>query len=85
MLPTQRSRVLLEDGPFRFTRNPLYVGLILFYAGISFGMRAVWPLLFLPIVVIALHHLAILPEEHYLEHRFGDEYRAYKARVHRWI
>lgn len=85
MIPTYPSRAMLVDGPFRFTRNPLYVGLVLLYAGISLGTSTAWPLLFLPIIVIALHHLAILPEERYLEHRYGDEYRAYKTRVRRWI
>lgn len=85
MLPSRRNRVLITDGPFRFTRNPLYVGLVLFYTGACFPIGAVWPLFFQPGVVALLHWIVILPEEHNLERRFGDDYRAYKAQVHRWV
>lgn len=85
MLPARRSRVLLTDGPFKFTRNPLYLGLVLLYAGVCLAAAAVWPLLFLPVVVALLHWIVILSEEDDLESRFGDDYRAYKARVSRWV
>jgi len=85
MLPRRRNRVLIVGGPFKFTRNPLYVGLVLLYAGICFSTGAIWPLLFMPIVVALLHWLVILPEEDYLEKRFSNEYRAYKALVRRWL
>jgi len=85
MLFLRRSRALVVDGPFKFTRNPLYIGFALFYAGISLGVSAGWPLLFLPIIIMGLHYFAILPEERYLEYRHGAEYRAFKSRVHRWL
>ncbi len=85
MLPARRSRALITGGPFRLTRNPLYLGLVLLYAGVCLAAGAGWPLLFLPVVVALLHWFVILPEEAYLESRFGDDYRAYKARVHRWV
>ncbi|MFA7257829.1 MAG: isoprenylcysteine carboxylmethyltransferase family protein [Kiritimatiellales bacterium] len=85
MLPARRNRALITGGPFRFTRNPLYLGLVLLYAGVCLAAAAVWPLLFLPVVVALLHWIVILPEEKYLEDRFGDDYRAYKARVRRWV
>jgi protein-S-isoprenylcysteine O-methyltransferase Ste14 len=85
MLPARRSRALITTGPFQLTRNPLYLGLVLLYGSICLIAGAVWPLLFLPVTVALLHRVVIRPEEAYLEHRFGDEYRAYKARVRRWV
>ncbi len=85
MLPRSKSRVLIVNGPFKFTRNPIYAGLSLLYAGISLGTSSFWLLIFLPIIIIALHYFVILPEEHYLESRFSEEYRAYKNRVRRWV
>jgi protein-S-isoprenylcysteine O-methyltransferase Ste14 len=85
MLPARRSRALITGGPFRVTRNPLYLGLVLLYAGVCLAAGAGWPLLFLPIVVALLHWIVIRPEEAYLESRFGDDYRAYRARVRRWV
>lgn len=85
MLPNQRARALIVDGPFRFTRNPLYVGLILFYAGASFCISAAWPIVLLPVVVIGLRFLAISPEERYLKKTFNGAYHAYMGRVRRWL
>ena len=85
MLYTRRSRVLIADGPFRFTRNPLFVGLMLLYAGVCFVTGGPWPLVFLPIVVALLHWVVIVPEERYLEDQFGDEYRVYRTHVRRWL
>lgn len=82
---TSRSRVLILQGPFRYTRNPLFLGLLLLYAGTCFAVCMPWPLLFLPLVVALLHWVVILPEERFLEDRFGGEYRLYKLRVRRWI
>lgn len=85
MLPIRAARVLIMDGPFRITRNPLYLGLILLCAGISFGLVALWPLLALPGAILWVQHAAILPEERYLAEHFGDEYREYQKRVPRWL
>lgn len=54
MRPASRSRSLIVDGPFRFNKNPLYVGVVLLYAGLSLVASAGWPLIFLPIIVISL-------------------------------
>ena len=85
MLHSRRSRALIVNGPFAYTRNPLYLSLVLFYAGFSFVASAVWPMLLLPIAVLGLHFLAIIPEEGYLEGTYGNQYRTYKARVRRWL
>ena len=79
------SRTLIVDGPFRFTRNPLFVGLMLVYAGVCFATGTPWPLLFLPVVIALLHWVVIVPEERSLEDQFGDEYRAYRTHVRRWL
>lgn len=85
MLPNHRSRKLLVKGPFCYTRNPLYLGIILLYAGIAFGTGSVWSLLFLPLVIIWLYYVAILPEEKKLEQQFGEKYIRYKKSVPRWL
>jgi protein-S-isoprenylcysteine O-methyltransferase Ste14 len=85
VLPFRPSSVFVADGPFRFSRNPIYVGFIVAYAGIALLCRAVWPLIFLPFVVVAIRRTAIAKEEAYLERRFGAQYLEYKVRVRRWL
>ena len=75
----------MVTGPFRLTRNPLFVGLLLLYSGVCLVAGTPWPLLFLPVVVALLHRIVILPEERFLEDRFGNKYRDYKGRVRRWL
>jgi protein-S-isoprenylcysteine O-methyltransferase Ste14 len=83
--PDLPSTALVTDGPFRFTRNPLYVGLTLMYAGIALLIPAVWPLLLLIAVLLVMQWGVIAREERYLERKFGEAYRAYLGRVRRWI
>jgi protein-S-isoprenylcysteine O-methyltransferase Ste14 len=71
--------------PYRFTRNPMYLGLALLQVGLAMVTNALWPLLTLPLVMVAVRRLVIDREERYLETKFGEEYRAYKARVRRWL
>ena len=85
VLPFRPSSVFVADGPFRYSRNPIYVGFIAAYAGIALLCRAVWPLIFLPFVVVAIRQMAIAKEEAYLERRFGAQYLEYKVRVRRWL
>lgn len=85
LLPNHRSRALLVKGPFRYTRNPLYLGIIFLYIGIAFGTGSIWSLLLLPLVILWLHYGAILPEEKSLEQQFGNEYIRYKKSVRRWL
>lgn len=79
------SAALVTSGPYRFSRNPLYLGLVLLYAGCAtlFAIVWAWPLL-IPLVIYTQMGV-ILPEERYLERTFGDGYLAYKARVWRWL
>jgi protein-S-isoprenylcysteine O-methyltransferase Ste14 len=83
--PMKPTSALVIRGPYRFTRNPMYVGLTTLYLGGTLLLNDPWPLAFLPVVIALLQRYVIAREEAYLERKFGDEYRAYKARVRRWI
>jgi protein-S-isoprenylcysteine O-methyltransferase Ste14 len=76
---------LVQEGPFRYTRNPGYVSLAMIYAGIAALRNALWAILFLPLVLMVIQRQVIEREERYLERTFGQEYLAYKARVRRWV
>jgi protein-S-isoprenylcysteine O-methyltransferase Ste14 len=80
--PTAR---LVFDGPYRFSRNPDYIGQALVYVGISLLANSWWPLFILPLAVFAVQRFVIEREERYLEAKFGEEYREYGARVRRWL
>ena len=85
ILPNKPTLTIVTAGPYRFTRNPLYVTNALFYLGLTLIFNLVWPLvLFVPMVMV-IHWGIIRREERYLEAKFGDEYLAYKARVPRWF
>ena len=83
--PYQPSTALVEGGPFRFTRNPAYLGFALVYTGLSLVAGGRWPLVLLPGVVAAIDRGVIQREEAYLLHRFGDRYDDYRSRVRRWL
>jgi protein-S-isoprenylcysteine O-methyltransferase Ste14 len=76
----------VEDrGPFRLTRNPMYLQMVLICIGVAVILMNWWILVFTPVGGWLLQRLAILPEEAYLERKFGDTYLAYKRRVRRWL
>jgi protein-S-isoprenylcysteine O-methyltransferase Ste14 len=79
------TRALTFEGPYRFTRNPMYLGLALLLAGLAGIGNALWPLLAVIPVVAIIRTQVIAREETYLENRFGEEYRAYRGRVRRWL
>lgn len=83
--PWRPSTALVLTGPYRFTRNPMYLGFTLIYLGISLWVNSLWPLLFLPLVLVVMVRGVIVREEAYLERRFGDTYRTYRATVRRWL
>jgi protein-S-isoprenylcysteine O-methyltransferase Ste14 len=76
---------LVQDGPFRYTRNPGYLSLAMIYAGIAILRNALWAILFLPLLVVVTQRELIEREERYLERTFGEEYLAYKRRVPRCV
>jgi len=83
--PRRPTTAIVSEGPYRFTRNPLYLSMILIYGGISALANALPPVLLIPIVQHLMRRGVIEREERYLERKFGDEYLQYKARVPRWI
>ena len=76
---------LVQDGPFRYSRNPGYLSLAMIYAGIAILRNASWAILLLPLVLVVTKRELIEREERYLERAFGEEYLAYKRRVRRWV
>lgn len=83
--PYRAASTLCTGGPFRFSRNPIYVGDGFILAGLSLWLQTAWPLLFAPLVWALLRYGVIRHEERHLEARFGEAYRDYKARVRRWL
>ena len=85
IFPTQPALAMVRDGPFRRTRNPLYISACGMYLAVAFWVDGVVPLLLFPLVLAGLHWAIVLPEERYLEGKFGDAYRTYRAQVRRWL
>ena len=83
--PYVGASALCTGGPFRFSRNPIYLGDWFILAGVSLLLATLWPLAFAPLIWVMLRFGVIRHEEVHLEAKFGDAYRAYKARVRRWI
>ena len=85
-VPSNRPvRALVTTGKHGWSRNPIYVGMFLLYAGIGIAARGPWVLILALPLVIILRYGVVAREETYLERRFGDAYRDYKARVRRWL
>jgi protein-S-isoprenylcysteine O-methyltransferase Ste14 len=82
---TAPSAGLVTSRPYRFSRNPMYLGLLLLYSGLACLFAVAWALPLLIPLVFYIQLGVILPEERYLERAFGDTYRSYRARVRRWI
>jgi len=83
--PWKPSPQIVDTGPFRVTRNPMYLQMVLVCVGFSIILSNIWILILTPICAIVLQQFAILPEEAYLERKFGDVYLDYKRRVRRWL
>jgi protein-S-isoprenylcysteine O-methyltransferase Ste14 len=83
--PRQPAVVLVTNGPFRFSRNPLYVALTGLYVGVALLIDGLWTLLLLVPLLVVTQQGIVRREERYLERKFGEEYRTYKIRVRRWI
>lgn len=76
---------LLEEGPFRFSRNPIYLANSLIYCGIALLWGSLWPWLLLPVVIYVMQRAVIRHEERLLAQLFDEAYRSYCARVRRWL
>jgi protein-S-isoprenylcysteine O-methyltransferase Ste14 len=85
IVPLTTSSVLVTDGPFRFSRNPMYLGMILTLIGVGVLMNRAPPWIVVPIFAAILWLRFVRHEEKLMEETFGDDYRAYKTRVRRWL
>ncbi len=83
--PSQPATALVVEGPFKLTRNPLYLSLALLYSGITILVNTLWAALLLPVILVVMRKGVIDREERYLERKFGEQYLRYKANVRRWI
>ena len=83
--PHEPSTALITEGPYRYSRNPMYLALSLLYAGIGIAADGPWTLALLVPLLIVLYYGVIIREERYLERKFSDDYRRYKSTTRRWL
>jgi protein-S-isoprenylcysteine O-methyltransferase Ste14 len=83
--PTKFARRLATFGPYAQSRNPIYLGAAILFAGLALATGNIWRVLFLPVFVIGITRLAILPEEKHLAERFPEEWPDYATYVRRWL
>ena len=81
-LPTT---TIVESGPYRFTRNPIYLGMFLGLIGLAIAFDNLWLLMMLAPFALVIRYGVVAREEAYLERKFGDVYRGYRSRVRRWL
>jgi protein-S-isoprenylcysteine O-methyltransferase Ste14 len=85
-VPTNRpSTTIVEGGPYRFTRNPIYLGMFGGQVGLAIAFDNLWQLLMLVPFALVIRYGVVAREEAYLERKFGDVYRGYLLRVRRWL
>lgn len=85
LIPNKPASALVTSGSYRYTRNPMYVSLVALYIGLAAFANSWWPIVLLPLVVLAIDRGVIAREERYLDAAFPAEYGAYRARVRRWL
>ena len=83
--PWKPSPVLIREGLYRFSRNPMYMAVTVMQMGLGFMLDNLWLLAVLPLALAAVHFLVVLREEAYLETQFGEAYREYQRAVRRWL
>jgi protein-S-isoprenylcysteine O-methyltransferase Ste14 len=83
--PWTSTPEIIVEGPYKFTRNPMYVMMLLVCIGFAIILAEVWILILTPVCGAIIYFTAIRHEEEYLEEKFGDDYREYKKNVRRWI
>ena len=85
-VPTNRpTTTIVEAGPYRFTRNPIYLGMFLGLIGLAISFDNLWLLMLLVPFALVIRYGVVAREEAYLERKFGDVYRGYRSRVRRWL
>ena len=83
--PSRPASTMVTHGPFRLSRNPMYLGLTLVYLGVMLLINSVWTVLFLPLVIAILYLTVIRHEERHLAATFEIAYDEYRRRVRRWL
>ena len=83
--PRSISTQIFKDGPFQFSRNPIYLAMFILLIGVGLTLNSFWFLYSGLVVAIMLHYGVIIPEENYLEKEFGKDYLEYKKSVRRWL
>jgi protein-S-isoprenylcysteine O-methyltransferase Ste14 len=83
--PKQEALVLVENGPYRFTRNPMYLGMVTLQLALAFLFSLEWSLIAAPILWAALNWGVVVHEEAYLTRKFGEPYEALLKRTRRWL
>jgi protein-S-isoprenylcysteine O-methyltransferase Ste14 len=85
-VPTNRpTTTIVQSGPYRFTRNPIYLGMFLGLIGLAIAFDNLWLLMMLVPFALIIRYGVVAREEAYLERKFGDVYRGYRSRVRRWL
>ena len=83
--PALPTTAIVTSGPFRFSRNPLYLALTLLYLGLTLAFNTWWGIVLLIPVLFIMHRGVVLREERYLEQKFGETYRQYRSKVRRYL
>ena len=83
--PWKPSPELILQGPYRYTRNPMYLGMTLVEVGLGVALNNLWISLFAALALAAVHYVAVLPEERYLSSKFGESYARYRVQVRRYL
>jgi protein-S-isoprenylcysteine O-methyltransferase Ste14 len=85
-VPTYQPTIsIVESGPYRFTRNPIYLGMVLGLIGLAIAFDDIWLLLMVVPFALVIRYGVVAREEAYLERKFADVYRGYRSRVRRWL
>jgi protein-S-isoprenylcysteine O-methyltransferase Ste14 len=79
------TTTIVAAGPYRFTRNPIYLGMFVGLVGLAIAFDSLWPLVTLVPFGLVIRYGVVAREEAYLERKFGDVYRGYRSRVRRWL
>ncbi len=83
--PGVRANVLITKGAFRYTRNPMYLGLVVMLVGVAILLGSFSPIIVIPVIIWILHSKFILREEKWMESWFGESYLEYKTKTRRWL
>ena len=83
--PLEPTTAIVTSGPFRYSRNPIYISLTMLYSGLAIFANSLWAILLLPVLIVTMTRGVIEREERYLARKFGADYLQYKARVRRWL